>query len=91
MCVGAELGGVDLRVVAHPTTTFYPDLLEGQLNLSLAPSDASVSSSSTAEVSDARNGTEDGLLWKAASSPQVEGLVDWTIFPSSGLLLSGER
>ena len=109
-----------LTLENKPGETFFPQLLEGDINISysavastspaVAVSDASGdSSSSSSSGSGGRDGTgsdggggggeglngdgEDGVVWlvKALWKTASTTLLDWTIFPSTGLLLPGQR
>ena len=102
--------------MVQPETTFYPDMLEGYLLLSL---DLDLGSGSDA-VNDTNSSTSDnnnsgalglssgfestsaaGVLWNiSAFSPVFNeeeprmgegGMMDWTAFPATGLLLPGKR
>ncbi|CAN0138387.1 unnamed protein product, partial [Pylaiella littoralis] len=121
MSGGPEL--LTLTATSTPKVTFFPDMLEGDLLLSLASvssttvtttttsggnsssssksvgitasgGDGSSSSSSSSGVSTA--GTEGGVVWNVSglvlsSSAEQEGVMEWTVFPSAGLLLPGTR
>lgn len=68
-------------------------------------STTSTSSTSTSDGSDGeddeesgvvlRHGGQSGVIWNVSALPQLSqsgtSMMDWTIFPSSGLLLPGER
>lgn len=92
-----DAGSLSLAKVAEPVTTFFPDMLEGSLVLSLDP--AASSSAATNGVGTVGDGSSGGVIWKVSSasfsSPEGEelgvGVMDWTVFPSAGLLLPGRR
>lgn len=79
-------GGVDaltLNITKRPERTFYPNLLEGELQLSLADT-----------YSGSCGGAGGRVAWSVSYRPSpgsAQDEDDWTVFPSTGLLLPGER
>ena len=112
MCIRGDPQSLHLTVDAQPATTFYPNVLEGYLHLSLdlvSGSDAagvnansSTSDSGAVRRSSGSQSTRTGVVWNASAlavvSQKEEGAteeremeMEWTIFPSTGLLLPGQR
>lgn len=80
-------------VTGIPTPIILPDLPEGNLLLSLG-SDAALDTSSSGASGE--RGTS-GVMWtvsasSVSSSEELDkGVMDWTVFPSTGMLLPGQR
>lgn len=90
-----------LTLGKKPGATFYPDLVEGNVVLSYNSSNtqAGVSSSSSTGGIIGINGSgsvpwsgegDGGLVWNVEAS-QPTTLMEWTVFPSTGLLFPDER
>lgn len=78
-------------IYAEPLEAFIlPDTPEKYLLLSLGNDGASISTSGGAS-------DKGGVMWtvsisSVSSSEQLEeGVMDWTVFPSTGMLLPGQR
>lgn len=111
MCIRGDPQSLHLMVDAQPATTFYPNVLEGYLHLSLdlvSGSDTGINANSSTSDSGAvprlsgSQSTRTGVVWNASAlavvSQKEEGAteeremeMDWTISPSTGLLLPGQR
>lgn len=103
VCAGGGVDALTLSSIEQPDATFYPNLLEGDLLLSLAPSSPSDTTSgtedqSTTAASKSCSGTAGRVAWRVSglwSSPSdsisTQEQDDWTVFPSTGLLLPGEK
>lgn len=86
--------------MAPPEITFYPDLIKGELVLELASDSSSSSASSPEESSGTPIGSSNdrdtsggvGVVWNASTVVvESEANIEWTIFPSNGFLLPGQR
>lgn len=103
VCANGGVDNLTLSTTNQPEATFYPNLLEGDLLLSLAPYASDTKSTeegeSTADSSRSCSGTGGRVAWSVLgqwSSPgtlstQEQDQGNWTVFPSTGLLLPGER
>lgn len=108
--MNGDPGSLRLAADTEPVTTFYPEMVEGKLLLSLDPvtttaetsSVGTSDSSSDSSLGAARSGL--GILWNISTSSFVfsedeedeagelgAGVMDWTVYPSTGLLLPGQR
>ena len=94
--------GLNLTSPNLPEITYFPGLLEGDLLLSYDPTANSNSSSGISSGSGSGgNGTEmeegshgggeGGVLWSVEASVVNAAMMTWTIFPSTGLLLPGQK
>ena len=81
---------------------FFPELLEGDLLLSyesLASSSeiggvaggSGSGSDGTEGEGGAYGGSEGGVLWRVEASVTDPTMMAWTVFPSTGLLLPGQK
>lgn len=134
--MGGDASALNLTIDIEPETSYYPDMLEGDLLLSHGALAANVSASnrsainttgpsaswgasSTSEAGASSNevdsissnnsssgddgngsgaavygGSDIGVVWNVAALQQSIGgntMMEWTVFPSTGLLLPGER
>ncbi len=96
MCADGGVDALTLSTTTQPEQTFYPNLLEGELLLSLAPSESDTTNGT--EGGDAYGGSCGGtggrVVWSVSYRPSPDSAQDeddWTVFPSTGLLLPGER
>ena len=87
-CVSGDATELALTVKTEPGETFFPGLVEGDVLLSFTPIDSQAQSSSSASSSG--NGTGSGLVW-TVQAVETTNLMVWTVFPSTGLLLPGQR
>ncbi|CBJ26637.1 adhesin-like protein [Ectocarpus siliculosus] len=93
-CVTGDPGLLSLTVLSEPADAVYPTMLDGDLLLTLND-DETVTTSSSAGGSgvalSAGAGTEGGVIWNVSALvlSSEEGLMEWTVFPSTGLLLPG--
>lgn len=98
MCVTSPLESLYLRETNPSDIVFYPDLVEVDFVLSFSGDSDSANPSSSGETSlasssDTNNDTDvsaSGVIWASSASGKREDII-WTVFPSSGLLLPGER
>lgn len=76
-----------------PEGALFPELVEGDLLVSYndPTSQAQVSSSSSRSKSNGVEGNGDGGVVWTVQALQTSSLQDWTIFPSTGLLLPGKK
>lgn len=101
MCLSGDAGLLSLTAISTPAATFFPDLLEGDLLLTLDPTSTTTTSTTSGSGGDAvilgvdaLAGTAGGVLWNVSGvvvSSEVEGTMEWTVFPAAGLLLPGRR
>lgn len=88
VCINASPEWLNLSVLADPGETYYPGFIGADLIL-MFPSDYGGSG-----LSDSGNV---GVIWNASalvsssSSSESPGIIEWTVFPSTGLLLAGQR
>ncbi|CBJ33868.1 probable extracellular nuclease (ISS) [Ectocarpus siliculosus] len=93
-CVTGDPGLLSLTVLSEPADAVFPTMLDGELLLTLND-DETVTTSSSAGGSgvalSAGAGTEGGVIWNVSALllSSEEGLMEWTVFPSTGLLLPG--
>lgn len=95
MCASGDVDTLNLTLIEDTESqrTFYPSLLERELQLSLAPSnttnadDDDIATSSRSCAGASRVAWSVSGLWPSSEIEQD----DWTVFPSTGLLLPGER
>lgn len=83
-------------MLSEPDKAYSPNMLEGALLLTLNDDETVTTTSSaggSGVVVSGGGGTEGGVIWNVSALPfpSGEGLMDWTVFPSTGLLLPGER
>lgn len=95
-CVNGDADALILTAISQPDITFYPSLLEGDLMLSLKSTTSTTPTSFQEEEPSTSGGsvaivgnTADGVVWNVSAFSTE--LMDWTVFPSTGLLLPGER
>lgn len=93
--------GLNLGHLNRPEITYFPGLIEGDLLLSYEP--ATFSSSETGAVSSGSDsgrteveegsdgGGKGGVLWSVETTVADPTRVAWTVLPSKGLLLPGEK
>ncbi|CBJ32402.1 adhesin-like protein [Ectocarpus siliculosus] len=94
VCASGDVDALTLTLIQDTESqpTFYPSLLERELQLSLAPSnttnadDDDIATSSRSCVGASRVAWSVSGLWPSSEGEQD----DWTVFPSTGLLLPGE-
>lgn len=86
-CLDSQADRLSLSVVSSPEITFSPDLLVGNLLLELL-SDDSQTTSANASTTDGMD--ETGVMWNVSALSSGTSSA-WTIFPSTGLLLPGQR
>ena len=93
------------QIVTPPTETFFPGLLEGDLLLSYESVASSTAASGISSGSGSGGGgdgagSEEGLLygsgeggvvWSVDATVSNAAMMTWTVFPSTGLLLPGEK
>ncbi|CAM9095530.1 unnamed protein product, partial [Laminaria digitata] len=97
-CVNGDAAALNLTTQNEPGTMFFPEMLEGDLLLShVAHSITNTSSSSGGDGDGSgdvtHGGGQFGVVWSVAapkSSVSGTSMMDWTVFPSTGLLLPGE-
>lgn len=102
---------LSLRATSTPTDTFFPDMLQGDLLLTLNAADdaamttgGGVSTSSGVVTAGGGSmggtvGSEGGVVWNVSALPLLlsssdvaaGATMEWTVFPSTGLLRPGER
>lgn len=94
---------LNLVQTSTPGITYFPGLLEGGLLLSYEPTASSSATGSVsggsasgisgdgAEVEEGSHGGEGGMLWSVQASVADPTMMTWTVFPSTGLLLPGEK
>ncbi|CBJ33130.1 polymorphic outer membrane protein [Ectocarpus siliculosus] len=95
VCASGDVDALTLTLIEDTESklTFYPSLLEGELQLSFAPSNATnaddddIATSSRSCVGASRVTWSVSGLWPSSEGEQD----DWTFFPSTGLVLPGER
>lgn len=86
ICVGAEAEHVQLNEVIAPETEFYPQYIKADLKLeSISIYDELNVTSSIGSITD----SEGSIVWGA--SVESELAIDWTLLPSTGQLLPGQR
>lgn len=109
-CVNGDPGSLRLATDTQPITTFYPQMLEGKLLLSLDPVTSTAATASTGTGTGTGSssfdaaGSDVGVAWSISTSSVVvsdgeegdgeelgAGVMDWTVYPSTGLLLPGQR
>lgn len=82
-----------------PGDTFFPELVEGDLLLWYDTETDQVEASSSLSDTDENGGSNDsfsgdgtggGIVWTVQALNQTS-LLDWTVFPSTGLLLPNRR
>ncbi|CAM9574874.1 unnamed protein product, partial [Ectocarpus sp. 12 AP-2014] len=94
VCASGDVDALTLTLVEDTESqrTFYPSLLERELQLSLAPSNATnaddddIATSSRSCAGATRVAWSVSGIWPSSEEEQD----DWTVFPSTGLLLPGE-
>ncbi|CBJ33129.1 asn/thr-rich large protein family protein [Ectocarpus siliculosus] len=94
VCASGDVDALTLTLIEDTESqpTFYPSLLERELQLSFAPSNATnaddddIATSSRSCVGASRVAWSVSGLWPSSEEEQD----DWTVFPSTGLLLPGE-
>ncbi|CAM9587167.1 unnamed protein product [Ectocarpus fasciculatus] len=94
VCASGDVDALTLTLIedTEPQRTFYPSLLERELQLSLAPSntttidDDDIATTSRSCAGASRVAWSVSGLWPSTEDEQD----DWTVFPSTGLLLPGE-
>lgn len=90
------------QVATPPAEILFPGLLEGDLLLSygsVAPSAAASGISSSSGSGGDEAGSEEGLygsseggvVWSVDATVSNASMMTWTVFPSTGLLLPGEK
>lgn len=101
--MSGDAAELNLVQTSTPGITYFPGLLEGDLLLSYEPTASSSatgdvsggsvggSSGDGAEVEEGSIGGEDGVLWSVQASVADLTMMTWTVFPSTGLLLPGEK
>ncbi|CAM9180304.1 unnamed protein product, partial [Ascophyllum nodosum] len=85
ICRNGHPEGLNLTVSTPPPTTFYPDLLEGDIVVSL-DADGSRTSTLTSASMDTSSGA---VAWNMSALPRA--LISWAVFPSVGILLPGNN
>lgn len=95
--------GLNLGHLNRPEITYFPGLIEGDLLLSYEPATSSSSSRETGVVSSGSDsgrtkveegsdgGGRGGVLWSVEPTVADPTSVNWTVLPSRGLLLPGEK
>lgn len=84
-CVSDDTNALTLAVLSEPDTTFFPNLLEGELLLSHPGVEDDEGTTNS-------GGWDGGVIWNASAISTGTGTpMTWTVFPSSGLILPGER
>lgn len=100
VCADGSVDALTLSITNRPEATFYPDLLEGDLELALAPSASVTTSTEDAQATTSSrscSGTGGRVAWSVSGLWSSQGSIstqergDWTVFPSTGLLLPGEK
>ncbi|CAN0005479.1 unnamed protein product [Ectocarpus fasciculatus] len=98
-CVTADPGLLNLTVLSTPIGAVFPTMLDGALLLTLND-DGTVTTTTTTSaggpevvVSGGAGGTEGGVIWNVSALPisSGDGSMEWTVFPSTGLLLPGRN
>ncbi|CAM9101274.1 unnamed protein product, partial [Laminaria digitata] len=101
-CVSRDATSLALSLRTQPGDILFPNLVEGDILLSynsspiqaeasLSASD-DVSGSSDSSNSSGGGGIDNGVVWmvKALQTTEEMALLDWTMFPSTGLLFPGQ-
>lgn len=104
--MNGDAGSLNLVVESDPGQTnntgiaaiILPDTPEGSLLLSLEDNN---STSTTTSSGDGNEGGAGSVIWTVSASSassslepgvmEEEGMMDWTVFPSNGLLRPGQR
>lgn len=79
---------LDLVLVSHDSETDYPDFIEAHLNLSFSAENTSLSVTTDAVGVGGDMGA--GIVWEALASSNSL-LINWTVFPSNGMLFPGDQ
>ncbi|CAM9140361.1 unnamed protein product [Ectocarpus sp. 12 AP-2014] len=95
-CVTGDPGLLNLMVLSEPVDAVFPTKLDGELLLALSDDETTTTSSSaggSGVVVSGGGGTEGGGIWNVSALllSSEEGLMEWTVFPSTGLLLPGRN
>ncbi|CAM9271368.1 unnamed protein product, partial [Ectocarpus sp. 8 AP-2014] len=95
-CVTGDPGLLNLTVLSGPADAVFPIMLDGELLLALNDDETATSSSSAGGSGVVVSGggrTEGGVIWNVSAllMSSEEGLMEWTVFPSTGLLLPGRN
>lgn len=98
-CVGTNVDALNLGVLSNPREIFHPELVEGDLTLaSIVDSNRSIVQASngvggctSGSAGDLCSDWTGALVWNVSTLEQSLEMIDWTIFPSNGLLLPGHR
>lgn len=84
-CLQGQTETLTLDLFEEPDPTYFPSLLEGNLKLSLGVA----TTTATAPTIGNGLGNVGGVMWNG--SAVASEFMNWTLFPSSGLLLPGEK
>lgn len=98
VCVSSNADGLTFWAVDEnldadgvPIPTYFPELVEGNLTLSLPADSNSASTSSASASSGTGVSGGGGVVWNVSASEESSMMIEWVVFPSEGLLLPGER
>ncbi|CAM9462085.1 unnamed protein product, partial [Ectocarpus sp. 12 AP-2014] len=93
-CVTGDPGLLNLTVLSTPVDAVFPTMLDGELLVTLNDDETVTTTSSAGDTGVSVSwgaGTEGGVIWNVSALPfsSGEGSMEWTVFPSTGLLLPG--
>lgn len=93
VCLSSELDSLELTSSSDPSNATYdPDYIMEDFVLSFrASSNSSTTSSSSWDGDEGPAVAGDGVLWNASAHPSSVTGIEWTVFPSNGILLPGDR
>ncbi|CAN0330304.1 unnamed protein product [Ascophyllum nodosum] len=92
ICLNGHPEGLTLTVPTPPPMTFYPDLLEGDIVVSLDADGSRVSTSTSASmdtVETTSRQSSGAVAWNMSAMPHEH--IAWAVFPSVGILLPGNN
>lgn len=90
MCVSSNADVLSLEVGITAEDTYYPNLIKTELTLELI----NLNFLSTFSTHDSTEGSGSSILcvvWNASAVAESTEMVEWTMFPSAGLLLPGRK
>ncbi|CAB1104673.1 unnamed protein product [Ectocarpus sp. CCAP 1310/34] len=94
VCASGDVDALTLTLIEDTESqrTFYPSLIERELQLSLAASNATDAGDDDIATSSRSCAGANRVAWSVSGlwPPSEEEQDDWTVFPSTGLLLPGE-
>ena len=86
--MSGDATGLGLTMEKTPGETFYPQMIEGDVRLSFNSNATEAQASSNTVGSG--DGISCGFVWTVRPLNTTD-LLDWTVFPSTGLLHPGQR